>query len=76
MFDDDTLYLTGDPALLVLGRPSTLAHWRSQGRGPAFIKLGSRVAYHGSDLNKWLLFRTVRPTNGDSRRASRAGEGG
>ena len=29
MFDDDKLYLAGDPALLVLGRPSTLAHWRS-----------------------------------------------
>ena len=30
MFDDDKLYLAGDPALLVLGRPSTLAHWRSE----------------------------------------------
>ena len=41
MFDDDTLYLAGDPASLELGRPSTLAHWRSEGRGPAFIELGS-----------------------------------
>ncbi len=51
MFDEHKLYLAGDPALLVLGRPSTLAHWRSEGRGPAFIKLGARVAYRGSDLN-------------------------
>ena len=65
MFDDNRLYLAGDPALRVLGRPSTLAHWRSEGRGPAFIKLGSRVAYHGSDLNAWLATRTVRPTDGD-----------
>ena len=64
MFDDDTLYLAGDPALLKLGRPSTLAHWRSEGRGPAFIKLGSRVAYRGSDLNSWLDAQTVRPTDG------------
>ena len=64
MFDDDRLYLAGDPALLVLGRPSTLAHWRSEGRGPAFIKLGSRVAYRGCDLNEWLAAQTVRPTDG------------
>ena len=64
MFDDDTLYLAGDPALLKLGRPSTLAHWRSEGRGPAFIKLGSRVAYRGLHLNEWLAEQTIRPANG------------
>ena len=37
----------------------------SEGRGPAFIKLGSRVAYRGSDLNAWLATRSVRPTDGD-----------
>ena len=36
MFDNSKLYLTSDPALLVLGRPMTLAHWRSSGRGPAY----------------------------------------
>ena len=63
MFDDERLYLAGDPALLVLGSPSTLSHWRCQGVGPAYIKLGSRVAYRGSDLNQWLAARTVRPTD-------------
>ena len=62
MFDSSKLFMTTDPALLVLGRPSTLAHWRSEGRGPAFIKIGSRVAYAGADLNDWLKSRTVRPT--------------
>ena len=64
MFDDARLYLAGDPGLLVLGRPSTLAHWRSEGRGPVYIKLGSRVGYRGSDLNAWLAARTIRPTDG------------
>jgi predicted DNA-binding transcriptional regulator AlpA len=64
MFDNDRLYLLGDLALLVLGRPSTLAHWRCEGRGPAYIKIGPRVAYRGSDLNQWLEAQTVRPTNG------------
>ena len=76
VFDDNKLYLAGDPALLVLGRPSTLAHWMSDGRGPAFIKLGARVAYRGSDLNQWLAARTIRPTDSGFRQASGAGEGG
>ena len=76
MFDDHKLYLNGDPALRVLGRPSTLAHWRSEHRGPAFIKLGARVAYHGSDLNRWLETRTVRPPDSGWEQGSGAGEGG
>ena len=61
MFDDDKLYLTSDPALKAIGPYSTLAHWRSEGRGPKFVKLGSKVAYRGSDLNEWLASRTVEP---------------
>lgn len=61
MFQDDKLYLTSDPALKAIGPYSTLSHWRSEGRGPAFIKLGSKVAYRGSDLNSWLTSRTVEP---------------
>ena len=75
MFDDHKLYLNGDPALLVLGRPCTLAHWRSAGCGPAFIKLGARVTYRGSDLNAWLKARTVRATDSGCPRTSGA-EGG
>ena len=40
---------------------STLAHWRSEGRGPAYVKLGSRVAYSGRALNEWLAARTIQP---------------
>ena len=64
MFDDDKLYLTSDPALLVLGRPMTLAHWRSEGRGPAYVKLGARVGYRGSDLNRFIEANTIRPKDG------------
>ncbi len=61
MFEDDKLYLTDDPALRVLGPYSTLAHWRSEGWGPAYVKIGSRVAYAGRDLNAWLDERRVEP---------------
>jgi len=66
MFDPAKIYLTNDDALLVIGRPSTLAHWRAEGSGPAFIKLGhgrrARVGYAGSALNAWLASRTFDPT--------------
>ena len=73
MFDDSKLYFTDDPALLVLGRPSTLAHWRSEGRGPAFVKLGMRVGYLGRALNDWIKARTVHPKDGDASKR-RAGQ--
>ena len=61
MFENNKLYFTNDEALSALAPYSTLAHWRCQGRGPAFVKLGSRVAYRGADLNAWLEAQTVRP---------------
>lgn len=61
MFEDDRLYWTRDPALRAIAPYSTMAHWRCEGRGPAFIKLGARVAYRGADLNRWLDERTVQP---------------
>ncbi|MDE0212435.1 MAG: DNA-binding protein [Boseongicola sp.] len=61
MFDNDKIYLTDDPALKVLGSYSTLSHWRSEGRGPSYLKLGSRVAYCGRELNRWLATRTIQP---------------
>lgn len=33
---------------------NTLNWWRSQGRGPAFIKMGTRVQYLKSDLDAFL----------------------
>ncbi len=39
---------------LYLGlRPKTLAMWRSDGKGPRFIKRG-RIFYFKEDLDKWL----------------------
>lgn len=32
----------------------TLAVWRHAGKGPPFIKSGSRVLYRGSDILSWL----------------------
>jgi predicted DNA-binding transcriptional regulator AlpA len=39
----------------------TLAQWRSQGRGPLFVKISRNfVRYRHSDLDGWLAERIVR----------------
>ena len=62
MLNPEKLYMASAPELDVLGTASTRAHWRCQGEGPAFVKLGSRVAYRGRDLNEWIESRVVQPT--------------
>ncbi len=61
MFDETKIYMAGDPVLRAFAPYSTMAHWRSEGRGPAFIKIGHKVAYSGKSLNDWLAARTVEP---------------
>ncbi len=38
-------------------RPKTLDNWRSQGVGPPFYKIGSRVVYDDVDVDRWLAQR-------------------
>lgn len=66
MFDNDTLYSATDPALRQIAPASTMAHWRSERRGPDFVKIGQRVAYRGCDLNRWLEAQTVRTGHSDA----------
>ena len=60
MFDDQRLYSASDPARAIAPY-STMAHWRCEGRGPAYVKIGPRVMYSGADLNKWLTECRVDP---------------
>ena len=62
MFDPDKLYLATDAALRAIAPASTMAHWRCEDRGPAYVKLGLKVAYRGRDLTDWIEAQTVRPT--------------
>ena len=49
MFDDTRLYPANDPAVTQTIAPySTMAHWRCEARGPAYIKIGPRVMYSAS----------------------------
>jgi len=44
----------------------TLARWRVEGTGPAYVKIGGRVAYPVVDLDAWVAAR--RFTNTADRR--------
>ena len=61
MFDEAKLYPASDLALTAIAPYSTMAHWRCEGRGPAYIKVGPRVMYSGADLNRWLEKQRVEP---------------
>lgn len=51
-------------------QPGTLAAWRTQGRGPAYVKIGRRVFYRRSDVAAWLASRRVEPKSFSERRRS------
>jgi len=43
-----------------LGRSRrTVLDWNSRGLGPKYIRLGRRIAYRPSDVEKWLRTREV-----------------
>src|ERR1039458_7538169 len=43
---------------------STLADWRSQGRGCRYFKAGNKVWYHKDDADVWAESRIVETNNG------------
>jgi len=45
--------------------PVTLAQWRLvDGKGPAYVKVGSSVRYRRSDIDEWLRHQTRTGTRG------------
>lgn len=42
---------------------STLAKLRLSGDGPAFLKLGKRVAYRPADIESWISRRVFKSTS-------------
>lgn len=40
---------------LLLNSTDTLATWRSQKKGPPFVKLGKRVFYTQQDIVQWIV---------------------
>jgi predicted site-specific integrase-resolvase len=54
MNNDERKYLSAKEVRQAYGiAEKTLANWRSQGRGPAYHKLGGKVRYKVEDLEAW-----------------------
>jgi hypothetical protein len=51
------LLTPAETALELRTTTSTLATWRCQGKGPAFVKLGDKVLYEYADLHAYLAGR-------------------
>jgi excisionase family DNA binding protein len=41
--------------------PHTLDQWRSQGKGPHYMKVGRHVRYRWTDVDAWLRKQTIVP---------------
>ena len=52
--DQNTLLSTEALAAELNLAVETLAEWRRQHRGPAYIKAGRRVLYRRDDIDTWL----------------------
>lgn len=52
----------------------TLARWRVEGGGPAFLKLGGRVRYDLRDLETWINAGRRRSTAQRERKGTRRAE--
>lgn len=57
----DQYYPPADLEGAGIAKTQTFAQWRHEGRGPAYIKVGSRVLYHGKDVLAWLNENRVSP---------------
>ena len=53
-FNPRRAYSPADPELRPIAAQSTLRNWRHLGIGPYYMKSGTRILYHGWDLNRFL----------------------
>jgi len=60
-FQPDEYYSPDDVSDKGFAAKQTLAKWRHEKKGPAYIKSGSRVLYGGKDLIDWLKAQRVEP---------------
>ncbi|MHA3916390.1 MerR family transcriptional regulator [Halovulum sp. GXIMD14793] len=55
IFEPDRIYDDTDDELDLIATRHKRAQWRHRRVGPAFMKFGRRVKYHGADLNAWVM---------------------
>ena len=62
LFQNERTYLLGDPELELIGSREKLAQWRHRMVGPAWVGIGRKITYLGSDLNAWITANRVDPS--------------
>jgi hypothetical protein len=58
----DQLLTADEVAERIKKKTKTLANWRSQGIGPAYIKVEGGILYRARDVEKWLTSKVVHPS--------------
>jgi len=59
--DPEELIPSDQAASVLRQKPQTLALWRYEKRGPAWLKVGRLVFYRRVDIAKWLATRRCDP---------------
>ena len=69
----DTPLLTPEEVkeLLRLKSTRTLENWRATGRGPRFVKIGTRVCYRREDVLEYIESNVEQSTSGRGRYGER-----
>ena len=60
--DPDELVDPTEAAKLVRQKVDTLAHWRCEGRGPEYLKIGRSIFYRRAAISTWLAQQIVHPS--------------
>jgi predicted site-specific integrase-resolvase len=58
-----TLKTSQEAALSLRLAEGTLANWRVQGRGPAFVRIGGKVCYRDEDIEAFIAGGSRRSTS-------------
>jgi len=61
IFNGNQIYVLGDPELEIIGSRELLAQWRHRMVGPAWVSIGRKITYLGSDLNAWIAANRTDP---------------
>lgn len=62
---ESSLLTPAEAASYLRANARTLERWRSAGGGPAFVKIGRKVAYSLADLDAWVTHQRREHTGGD-----------
>jgi len=67
---NEPLLTTSEAAKFLSVRAQTLRVWRSTGRGPSYVRLGTgkfaRAAYSPSELRRWVDARSFTSTSDET----------